>query len=377
MGIMDLDLHMIVKDETSSLENLFKSIEKIPFSSIRIGFTGSNSETRNILNKYATHVYDFKWIDHYSKARQFVYDKCKATHVMWLDADDDFIGADKFENLISPYLHNGIGIVFLPYQYDFDLDGNLSISMYRERIVKRTEFYWDGRVHEVLKTYKESVPYLFLDELIVKHNHAINKDSRNDRNLKLAKKAYETDHESRDILSYAMALADTGNNREAFKIMKGYQHGKDHFHCNYFALIFNGNLAMAEGQLDTAMIFYEKAMSEMPQLGEAYFKMAEAYHFKEEFPNKVIEYCEKGFYLDMPHHWLFPFDIRNYTLRPAKLYAHALSMAYDLKKSLAVVTETLKTYKNDPWLQKKRQELLKDLLIEEVLREAPSGRRNT
>ena len=61
---------MIVKDEADILEKTLISLSKYGYEIIIVD-TGSKDNTKEIAYKYTDKVYDFKWVNDFSKARNF------------------------------------------------------------------------------------------------------------------------------------------------------------------------------------------------------------------------------------------------------------------------------------------------------------------
>lgn len=84
---MSISLCIIVKDEGRILEKFLKKIK--PFvEEIIIVDTGSKDNSKRIAKKYTSKVYDFKWCDDFSKARNFSISKAKKEWILWLDPDE-------------------------------------------------------------------------------------------------------------------------------------------------------------------------------------------------------------------------------------------------------------------------------------------------
>lgn len=89
-----LTLCMIVKNEEDLLgECLLKSKELV--DEIIIVDTGSSDKTKDIALKFTSKVYDFKWCNDFSKARNFSIDKSTNDWVLVLDADEIVESYDK------------------------------------------------------------------------------------------------------------------------------------------------------------------------------------------------------------------------------------------------------------------------------------------
>ena len=78
---------MIVKNESDNIERCLNSIYKA-VDEIIIVDTGSFDTTKDICLKYTNKIYDFKWINDFSKARNYAIKKAKYDYILWLDADD-------------------------------------------------------------------------------------------------------------------------------------------------------------------------------------------------------------------------------------------------------------------------------------------------
>src|SRR5690625_4581747 len=69
-----LSVCMIVKNEEKVLERCLESIHGIA-DEIVIVDTGSTDKTKEIATKYTDKLYDFKWINDFSKARNYAASK--------------------------------------------------------------------------------------------------------------------------------------------------------------------------------------------------------------------------------------------------------------------------------------------------------------
>ena len=78
---------MIVKNEEKVLKRCLDSVKDI-VDEIIIVDTGSTDKTKEIAKKYATKILDFKWVDDFSKARNYSFSQATKDYILWLDADD-------------------------------------------------------------------------------------------------------------------------------------------------------------------------------------------------------------------------------------------------------------------------------------------------
>ena len=147
---MTISLCMIVKNEEPVLARCLDSAKDIA-DEIIIVDTGSTDRTPEIASCYG-HVYDFEWIDDFSAARNYAYSLATQDYIMWLDADDVILPADR-EKLLALKATPGFNAdaVLMPYHTAFDKQGRPTFTYYRERITNRAcGFQWIEPVHEYL-----------------------------------------------------------------------------------------------------------------------------------------------------------------------------------------------------------------------------------
>lgn len=150
--MISISLCMIVKNEEDVIARCLNSAKDI-VDEIIIVDTGSNDNTKEIAKKYTDKIYNFKWIDDFSAARNYSFSKASKDYILWLDADDIILEEDqvKFKDL-KQSLDKAVDIVMMKYNVGFDDNGNISLSYYRERLLKREcNYKWREPVHEYLE----------------------------------------------------------------------------------------------------------------------------------------------------------------------------------------------------------------------------------
>ena len=86
-----LSIGMIVKNESRCLEKCLKALEPLRSAipcELVIADTGSTDSTKEIAARYADTLFDFTWVNDFSKARNAVMDRSKGVWFMTLDADE-------------------------------------------------------------------------------------------------------------------------------------------------------------------------------------------------------------------------------------------------------------------------------------------------
>lgn len=341
----NLSLAMIVKDEEEGMKRILPKVK--PFvDEIVIVDTGSKDKTIEIAKEHGAKVYNFKWIDDFSAARNFMASKVKTKYYLWLDGDDDVVG---IENL-QKYLDTNPDMLLVRYDYGFDEDGNPIAVQWRDRILRTDYFEWKNKIHEspVPKGQMVSLP---INDFVVKH---VMSDEDNlkklKRNMKVLvdetknKKVEEIDPRSfYYIATSAFGIATSEHNNQMYELTKFYsQLLYEHSGWNeerYRALCLGARASIALNEYKEAADYCYTALDLQPNWGEAYFILAEAYYFQGEW-DKVIEWTNVGFTKGVPKtiSMINPMD---YSIRPLPFVAHAylnkgnIDRAYQLMSVVA------------------------------------------
>lgn len=219
----EISLCMIVKNEEKVLSRCLESI-KNAVDEIIIVDTGSTDSTKEIAKQYTDKVFDFKWIDDFSKARNFSFSKAEKDYIMWLDADD-IISKENCEKLIQ--LKNQLGeadAVMMKYCTAFDENGRATFSYYRERIIKRSVHpIWKGRVHEAI----ELSGNIIYSGIEIEHHSIKTEYSR--RNLNIYEKQIEDGEElaPRDVFYYGRELYYHNKYNKAIDLLSNFLKNKN------------------------------------------------------------------------------------------------------------------------------------------------------
>ncbi|SHO50201.1 tetratricopeptide repeat-containing glycosyltransferase family 2 protein [Anaerocolumna xylanovorans] len=211
--MVTISLAMIVKNEENYIKRCLNSVYGV-VDEIIIADTGSTDKTKDICSFYTDKIYDFKWIDDFSAARNYSYGLATMDYILWLDADDFLLPEDRIKLLkLKETIDPKINTVMMKYNTGLDLQGNVVFSYYRERMTKREcGFLWHEPVHEYMLT---TGPVLETD-LCITHGK-IPGEKSSDRNLKI----YEKKLRKREFLSprgtyyYARELRDHDRFSEA------------------------------------------------------------------------------------------------------------------------------------------------------------------
>ncbi|MGW8114882.1 glycosyltransferase [Caproicibacterium sp. NSD3] len=212
--MLTISLCMIVKNEEKNLARCLSSVAGI-VDEIIIVDTGSTDLTKEIARIYTDKIYNFKWIDDFSSARNYAFDKATKEYILWLDADDVLLPEDsaKFISL-KENLDSSPDVVMMKYNTGFDMQGNVTFSYFRERLVKRScQFKWHEPVHE----YLEIAGNIINSDVCITHTKTVY--SPTGRNIGIYEKllAQGKKLSARGLYYYARELKDNGRIREAIE----------------------------------------------------------------------------------------------------------------------------------------------------------------
>lgn len=210
---------MIVKDEEDVLARCLKSVSPA-VDEIIIVDTGSTDSTKKIASAFTDNVYDFKWRDDFSAARNFAFSKATCQYLMWLDADD-VISPENLNKLISlkQTLSPDTDMVYMKYDVAFDNGGEPVFSYYRGRLIKNCEkARFVEPVHETIVPFGKTVN----SDISVWHKKIKSNPPR--RNLRIFEKSLK-EHKSlspRMLYYYGRELKDNGKYKKAAVVFRKF-----------------------------------------------------------------------------------------------------------------------------------------------------------
>ena len=210
--MLTISLCMIVKNEENTLKRCLKSVRDIA-DEIIIVDTGSMDSTRQVATEFTNKIYDFPWVDDFSKARNYSFSKATKDYILWLDADDIILSEDRVKFIdLKESISSNVDAVMMKYNTGFDSQGKVIFSYYRERLSKRSNnFKWREPVHE----YLEIGGNIINSDICI--THAKQSAVHSNRNIQI----YESILSSGTKLSlrgtyyYARELKDNGRYKDA------------------------------------------------------------------------------------------------------------------------------------------------------------------
>jgi tetratricopeptide (TPR) repeat protein len=156
---------LICKDDTE-LPQMRKAIATIINSVDALYITATGDKTTEIeeycrVNRklgFDIHYSYFKWVDDFSKARNFNFAQVPEgfDYIWWMDTDDLLAGGERLKEVAQMAKDNGKDVVFFTYWYGCAFNGEPAINSVkevlmeqnRERLIRPGTHIWKGRLHE-------------------------------------------------------------------------------------------------------------------------------------------------------------------------------------------------------------------------------------
>lgn len=201
----EISIAMIVKDEEKILENTLRALRNNEFNDIVIVDTGSTDKTKEIAKKYTNKVYDYKWDNDFSRARNYSLTKTDNDLVLIVDADEILKSLDK-DRLIRMAIQNKDKVGRIKRENAYEREGNDFVYTERvNRFFDKRMYKYEGKIHEQIirknsneeyKTY--NIPITFI-HCGYENDEILRKDKIN-RNITLLKEILKEDDKDTYVL---------------------------------------------------------------------------------------------------------------------------------------------------------------------------------
>ncbi len=207
----NISLCMIVKNEEAVLKRCLDSIADL-MDEIIIVDTGSTDRTKEIAADYTSKIYDYRWANDFSAARNFSFSKATMEYIYAADADEllDEENHMRFLRLKQALLPE-IEIVQMKYINCSEFNTVLnSQKEYRPKLFRRLRtFTWIDPIHETVRLQ----PVIFDSDVEILHKP---QSLHSKRDFSIFVKAFEHDRQfSPKIRSmYARELLKTGDTKD-------------------------------------------------------------------------------------------------------------------------------------------------------------------
>lgn len=211
-----LSVCLIVKNEEKNIANCLNSILKLS-NEIKLQIvvidTGSVDNTKYIIenlnnNNNIIHLYDFKWNDSFSDARNYAISKAKYNVILSIDADEIIENENKLIEIIrNPNKDTSAWLINIE-SFAIKNDSTEYFSSYQFRLfLNDPKIRFNGIIHEQItdSLNKNDLKYEKTDIKIIHSGYNISSEElyqKNHRNLNLLLKALENNGSDDDYLLF-------------------------------------------------------------------------------------------------------------------------------------------------------------------------------
>ena len=300
--MITISLCMIVKNEAGTLERCLSSVADL-VDEIIIVDTGSTDDTKAIAKRYTAKVYDFPWVDDFSMARNFAFEKATCDYIYSADADEVLDEKNRlaFKNLKQVMMHE-VEIVTMWY-VESGVQTVLNAKKERRpKLYKRLrKFVWTDPIHETVRTD----PVVFDSDIEIQHRPEGN---HSDRDFSIFETAYATSGKLYERLyrMYARELYRWGDTERLSRGAKILLQVMDEENIdNDLFMMFSSVIARAERKLSNNAGFMKYAMKVISVGGcsEVCVELGDFYREREDYKEAALWYynaCyETQSYLDI------------------------------------------------------------------------------
>lgn len=350
---MSISLCLIAKNEEGNLKKCLRSFGELADEMI-VADTGSTDKTKKIAKENGAKVFDYKWCDDFSAARNFAISKATKKWVMVVDADD--VIDKKSTQQIKDYLKkipSDAKIILLPYIYTKMEEGSGNLA-WLPRLWRTSEkLKYISPIHEYLNFSK--VPCNAVKKLDAPIVHQKpNQDYRPglERNVKILNSAIKKKPDDLRILYYLVHdNRHLGNFEEALYWCEKYFEAKpeDPIYTNK---VFNmqGICHLELGQEDLAQISFLLAIGATPLLIEPYLELGDMYYRQKRYEAAIQMYrCAEN--CEVPKASGAFFNRAVYDYFAERKLAYILKIVGREKEALKYAKKALKFCPNDTKLK--------------------------
>lgn len=287
-------LSCILKNEAHNIGPMLQSFRGCVDEIVMVD-TGSTDGSIEFLERINGHIADgnpswsglpkitiahFKWVDDFSKARQYSMDLCKSDYVLWADLDDALSDAKAFIEWRDTVLHTA-HYWAVTYNYAFDKTGKVECQFVRERVVKNNfGFQWKYFVHEGLM-YTGTTPFWPNRVTTWAVNHRRTDEDRamdHKRNVSLFDKHDKESLPARMKYYLGKEMVENGMAREAGKwLLEALKDPALDIHDRIMAFQYAAQSAFAAGEYVTVINLCRNSLMLTPSRAECYCLMGDAY----------------------------------------------------------------------------------------------------
>ena len=308
---MTFSLCMIVKNEEKILRRCLNPIKDI-MDEIIIVDTGSTDGTKEVAREYTDKIYDFKWEDDFSAARNFAFSFATCDYIYSADADEvvDEENAEKLRRLKQALIPE---VDMVQMYYSNQLASNTTYNFDKElrpKLYKRLRtFVWEDPLHESVRLS----PVIFDSDIEIKH---CPEASHSGRDFSIFRKIVKKEGDISTHLAgmYARELFISGTDQdfldaeEFFRRRMDKDEKEDMVLTDACVVI---KCARLRGDASLMLLAVSRALASEHTPSEAVFELGEYYRSIKNYKEACMWYYNAAFetepLLNIKYHDSYPF----------------------------------------------------------------------
>lgn len=356
---MSVSLCLIVKNEKRNLKNCLFSFRRLADEIIVVD-TGSTDNTKQIAHDLGASVYDFKWCDDFSTARNFAIRQAAKDWVMVVDADD-LIEPRSIQKIKHTLNQAGskTAVISLPYIYG-QTENNSGQMAWLPRLWRRSlNLKYVYPIHEYLDFSGVDPGQIMKLEAPVLHQKKDYLPGLK-RNIKILVPANRKSPKDLRILYYLVHdNRHLGKFKEALKWCEKYfaANPQDPVHLHK-VFMMQGICHLELDQTELARVSFLLAIGVSPLLIDPYLELGDLYYREGRYKEAIHMYhmaesCE----IPKDHNAFFNQAV--YAYFAERKLAYILEMVGNHKEALEYAQKVLKSTPNDAKLKRHIKKLKK------------------
>ena len=346
-----LSLAMIVKPSNSEAKLLDRALSFVAKYVDEICITQAgekpNKEVSKIIKKYKGKESFFKWVNDFSKARNFNFNQTAGEFIFWIDADDVVRGAKKLKGLVEKMEKDKIDAVVMHYLYDFTNTKKhiCTVKHLKTRIVKRDVVRWIGKIHEDFMPLRELSP-MMTEEIEILH---ITDDKRanesSQRNTDIAMECLKKNpDDARNYWLVANALMGQKKEKEAVPYFLDFIKKSNSHEEIYIAFL-------RLGDIEKSITYYLQALAIRPGYPDAFLKIGELYLNQKEY-DLAKRFLIMGLKIKVPEREIVVYNPRDYDFNPLMLLVKIYFEIKEYENAILVLERCRKIIPDHPEVKK-------------------------
>lgn len=337
-------LALIARDESDNLPRLLRSVQGA-FDRVVLVDTGSTDNTIDLFEEWAAEhvpgawaVSRIDWHDDFAAAREtadrLLLEDPSIEWRAWADCDDTIEGAANIRGLCAR-APDGAGALMATYDYAHAPDGTVICQLRRERVIRRGEGRWAGRVHEALLL---DMPVVTIPPETLRWVHHRTAPPSG-RNVRILRAWNREEPDNPRVLQYlGTEYLAKGDHGRAIGYFRRYLKQTGTWDQERAQVHRRLSLALlAKGRVDDAQRVALDALAVLPEWPDSYITMASITHDRGEW-EKCVQWCDRVIALGPPDTMLIINPVE-YVAWPRGIKASALASLGDLDGAIALGEE--------------------------------------